>query len=127
MCIRDRVNKDGQVDEHESRQHVCTNNLVFRKKVYQLTKKIAAVANDFDNIVAIQIDNEFKCHVDQCFCESCKKLWPRWLKEKYGIIENLNKSWGTNLWLSLIHIFYSWFTSIFTICSHLLLRRVQPF
>lgn len=92
------VNKDGQVDEHGSRQHVCTNNLVFRKKVYQLTKKIAAVANDFDNIVAIQIDNEFKCHVDQCFCESCKKLWPRWLKEKYGIIENLNKSWGTNLW-----------------------------
>lgn len=92
------VNKDGQIDEHGSRQHVCTNNVIFRKKVYQLTKKIAEVVNEFDNIVAIQIDNEYKCHVDQCFCESCRKLWSRWLKEKYDTIDNLNECWGTNLW-----------------------------
>lgn len=92
------VNKQGEVEEHGSRQHVCTNNPIYRKKVYQLTRAIAQVAKQFDNIIAIQIDNEFKCHVDQCFCESCRKLWPQWLKQKYQAIEQLNDAWGTNLW-----------------------------
>ncbi|MDY1543656.1 beta-galactosidase [Lactiplantibacillus pentosus] len=92
------VNLRGETEEHGSRQHVCTNNLNYRRKAYQLARKIARVANDFDNIIAIQIDNEFKCHVDQCFCESCQRLWPQWLKEKYQTIERLNTVWGTNLW-----------------------------
>lgn len=92
------VNQDGQIDEHGSRQHVCTNNLIFRRKVYELVAQIAQVVNEFDNIIAIQLDNEFKCHVDRCYCSTCQKLWTRWLKEKYGKIENLNQSWGTGIW-----------------------------
>lgn len=92
------VNKDGQYEEHGSRQHICTNNIIFRKKVYQLTKRIAETAKKFDNVVAIQIDNEFKCHVDQCFCDTCQKTWHEWLKEKYRTIENLNLKLGTGIW-----------------------------
>lgn len=92
------VNINGIAEEHGSRQHVCTNNPIFRKKVYQLTDQIARVAAQFDNVIAIQIDNEFKCHVDQCFCETCQQLWPQWLRAKYQTIDALNASWGTNLW-----------------------------
>lgn len=92
------VNQDGQVDEHGSRQHVCTNNFQFRKKVYELVIQIAHVVNEFDNIIAIQLDNEFKCHVDRCYCKTCRNLWSRWLREKYGTIGNLNQSWGTGIW-----------------------------
>lgn len=92
------VEKDGQIEEHGSRQHICTNNLIFRKKVYELTFKIAEVIKKYSNVVAIQIDNEFKCHVDQCFCSNCQLLWHRWLREKYGTVDNLNEQLGTTIW-----------------------------
>lgn len=102
------VEKDGQVEEHGSRQHICTNNLIFRKKVYELTEKIAETAKKFDNVVAFQIDNEFKCHVDQCYCNTCRATWHKWLKEKYGSIENLNTKLGTGIWSET----YSTFDSV---------------
>lgn len=92
------VNVNGQAEEHGSRQHVCTNNPIFRRKVYQLTHEIAKVAAQFDNVIGIQIDNEFKCHVDQCFCPTCRQLWPRWLRAKYQTIDQLNAAWGTDIW-----------------------------
>lgn len=92
------VNADGVAEEHGSRQHVCTNNPIYRQKVYQLTHQIAQVANQFDNVIAIQMDNEFKCHVDQCFCPTCRQLWPRWLQAKYQTIDRLNAAWGTDIW-----------------------------
>ncbi len=92
------VNADGQVEAHGSRQHVCTNNPIFRRKVYQLTHQIARVAARFENVIGIQIDNEFKCHVDQCFCPTCRQLWPEWLRAKYQTIDRLNAAWGTAVW-----------------------------
>lgn len=92
------VNADGTVDEHGSRQHVCTNNPDFRRKVYELTYRIAQVARKHANVVAIQMDNEFKCHVDRCYCDVCARLWPRWLEATYGDVETMNAKWGTNIW-----------------------------
>lgn len=89
---------DGVRQTHGSRQHVCTNNPDFRRKSCELAKRIAQVAERHSNVVAIQIDNEFKCHVDLCFCESCAKLWPRWLEATYGSIRALNEAWGTAIW-----------------------------
>lgn len=92
------VNADGTVEEHGSRQHVCTNNPDFRRKVYELTYRIAQVVRKHDNVVAIQLDNEFKCHVDRCYCETCARLWPRWLKSTYSDVDTMNEKWGTNIW-----------------------------
>ncbi|MDE5640983.1 MAG: beta-galactosidase [Bifidobacterium castoris] len=94
-CVGDA---DGRVMRHGSRQHVCTNNPDYRRKAYQLTRRIGEVASRYPNVVAIQLDNEFKCHVDMCFCETCRRLWPQWLQSKYGDIETLNAAWGTGIW-----------------------------
>lgn len=94
-CI---VRADGVTQTHGSRQHVCTNNPDYRRKAYQLTRRIAEVASRHPNVVAIQLDNEFKCHVDLCFCETCRRMWPQWLQSRYGDIERLNALWGTNIW-----------------------------
>ncbi|WP_071130492.1 beta-galactosidase [Enterococcus timonensis] len=91
-------NTDGTVMVHGSRQHVCTNNEYFRKKAYQLTEKIGEFAQQYKNIVAIQLDNEFKCHVDLCFCDTCQKEWELWLQTEYREISNLNQAWGTKIW-----------------------------
>lgn len=94
-CLK---NSDGTVMTHGSRQHVCTNHPYFRQKAYELTKVIAKVAEEYDNVVAIQLDNEFKCHVDLCYCKACEKGWHQWLEDNYHHIDALNKAWGTAIW-----------------------------
>lgn len=91
-------NIDDTVMVHGSRQQVCTNNEYFRKKAYALTEKIGEIAEKYDNVIAIQLDNEFKCHVDLCFCDTCEKKWHEWLKNEYIEIENMNEAWGTKIW-----------------------------
>lgn len=49
-------------------------------------------------VIAWQLDNEFKCHVAECYCETCKKLWHEWLQKKYGTIDALNEAWGADIW-----------------------------
>ncbi|MGX7200167.1 beta-galactosidase [Enterococcus nangangensis] len=89
---------EGTTFQHGARQHVCTNNEYFQKRALLLTEKIAAVAKNYPNIIAIQIDNEFKAHTDLCGCERCQKQWHHWLKEHYQTIEKLNTAWGTAIW-----------------------------
>lgn len=94
-CIH---NRDGSVMVHGSRQHACTNNAYFRKKSYELTREIAKMATEFDHIIGIQLDNEFKCHVDLCYCDTCSSMWTNWLTEEYKEVSQLNKAWGTRIW-----------------------------
>lgn len=97
---KERLVRDmnGQYMEHGSRQHVCTNNTYFRDRAYLLTRQITNVVNEFPNVIGIQLDNEFKCHVDLCFCDTCVENWHSWLESQYGSIANLNDSWGTKIW-----------------------------
>lgn len=91
-------NQDGTVMVHGSRQHVCTNNPDFHRHAYRLTQKLVAFLNRYDNVVLLQLDNEFKCHVDLCYCDTCQKRWPQYLATQYQTVEWLNQSWGTSVW-----------------------------
>lgn len=92
------VNEAGQVMAHGSRQHVCLNNAVFRGYALQMTEKLVQAASQHDNVLGFQLDNEFKAHVDQCFCTSCREQWHTWLAAEYGDIDHLNEVWGTAVW-----------------------------
>lgn len=94
-CIH---NADGTVESHGSRQQACTNNPYYRNRAYLITYKLAQVLAKHPNVVAIQLDNEFKCHVDLCFCDECRKQWHDWLRLEYEDIATLNAKWGTNIW-----------------------------
>ncbi len=95
---RMHVDKNGTVMSHGARQHVCTNNGYFREKAAIITETLAKELGELPGIIAWQLDNEFKCHVGDCFCDTCKSEWHRWLKQKYETIENLNEAWGTHIW-----------------------------
>src|SRR5699024_6088776 len=88
------TNSNRETEEYGSRQHVCTNHLAFRQKIYQLTYEIGRVVNEYDNVILFQIDNEYKCHVDLCYCDTCTNLWKKWLKAHYKTIDSLNQKWG---------------------------------
>jgi beta-galactosidase len=92
------VDENGRIMGHGSRQHACTNNSYFRKRAAIITEHIAKAVGKLPGVIGWQIDNEFKAHVGECMCESCKNLWHEWLKHKYETVENLNNSWGTQIW-----------------------------
>ena len=82
---------------HGSRQHCCTNNSFFRERVRIIVKAIAEEIGNLDGLIGWQTDNEFKCHVAECMCETCKVEWHLWLEKKYGSISVLNNAWGTEV------------------------------
>lgn len=95
---RMHVDYNGRTMIHGSRQHICTNNSYFRKRAAIITEELAKAIGHLPGLVAWQLDNEFKCHVSECMCSTCKELWHWWLKERYGSIEKLNEEWGTHIW-----------------------------
>ncbi|WP_462409133.1 beta-galactosidase [Neobacillus sp. Marseille-QA0830] len=92
------VDNDGKVMGHGSRQHACTNHPYFRERAALITEQLAKAVGNMPGVIGWQLDNEFKCHVNQCMCETCKGLWHDWLSKRYGTIENLNDAWGTKIW-----------------------------
>lgn len=92
------INEFGQQMMHGARQHICTNNPVFRKLCELIIEKISISIGNHPAIIMWQLDNEFKAHVSECYCDNCKIQWHEWLEKEYGCIKNLNKNWGTRIW-----------------------------
>jgi beta-galactosidase len=94
-----RVDEKGIVQGFGSRRHYCYNNPVY----HQYTQKIVtAMVEHYRNnpaVAAWQIDNEFTCGDGMyCYCENCRQSFIRWLKNRYGSLDALNKAWGTVFW-----------------------------
>ena len=99
------VERDGRVMGHGSRQHACTNHSYFRERAALITEHIAQAVGNLPGVIGWQIDNEFKCHVSECMCATCKELWHQWLEERYGTVEQLNEAWGAQIWSEYYHSF----------------------
>ena len=72
---------------------------VYRAHIHRFVTAMANHFKDNPNVIGWQIDNEFgNSHIDLCHCSSCRRSFQKWLKEKYGSIDNLNARWGTAFW-----------------------------
>ncbi|WP_035166180.1 beta-galactosidase [Caloramator sp. ALD01] len=81
------------------RRMYCYNNETYREYTKRIVTELANHYKNEDSIIAWQIDNEFGHEgSDLCFCDTCKRGFRNYLKEKYGTVDNLNKSWGTVFW-----------------------------
>ncbi|MBS4207832.1 beta-galactosidase [Bacillus sp. FJAT-50079] len=103
----ERMYRDGhnQIMVHGSRQHICTNNRYFRERAAIITEQIAKSVGKLPGVIGWQLDNEFKCHVAECMCDTCNQLWHEWLEQRYGTIDALNEAWGTQIWSQLYQSF----------------------
>ena len=75
----------------------CLSSDIFLRYAWKITEEQAKVFANDPNVVGWQLDNEpgypFVCY-DPC----CEKKFRKWLKEKYGTIDALNKAWFTMMW-----------------------------
>jgi len=88
----------GQKFVHGARRHYCPNSLVYREFSNKINTRLAREFCKYPQIVAWQLDNEFSCHINSCYCEVCERTFRQFLKRIYGTIDRLNESWGTGLW-----------------------------
>ena len=96
VLLRDRY---GRKRSWGSRREYCANSADYQRLSEKIVRKMAEHYRDNKNVIGWQIDNEFGCHGStRCYCENCRKQFGEWLREKYGTIDNLNKTWGTVFW-----------------------------
>jgi beta-galactosidase len=90
------VGRDGLPTPIGIRGHRCLNSINFRKYAFRLADKMLERYSANRSIIGWQIDNELETNF--CMCDECAKLFRDYCQHKYGTLENLNLSWGTDVW-----------------------------
>ena len=92
------VTKDGKTMTHGSRQHYCPNSIDYRRKAKELVRRIAVRYHNHPALQMWHINNEYGCHVSECYCDQCSIAFREWLRRKYHSLDRLNESWSTSFW-----------------------------
>lgn len=97
-----RTDFNGIKRKFGGRHNSCPNSPAYRKYAAKLAGLLAKRYQDYENIVAWHISNEFG---GECYCENCEKAFRKWLKQRFGTIEEMNRVFYTAFWG---HTFYDW-------------------
>lgn len=84
------------------RVNFCPNSPDYRREIRNMCEALAEHYKDQKNIILWHLSNELE---DRCYCETCAAAYRKWLKEKYGTLEELNRTWNTMFWG---HEYTSW-------------------
>ena len=92
------VNADGITLWNGSRRHYCPHNPDYHMYATRIARKLAEHYKNHPSLTMWHVDNEYGCHVSECFCQNSAKAFREWLKNRYSTLEKLNSTWGTTFW-----------------------------
>lgn len=92
------VTADGVRLEVGARQGYCPSHAAFRSHAQALIVRLAKHYAQHPALRMWHINNEFGCHISECYCDLCAAKFRVWLQARYGQIEALNEAWGTAFW-----------------------------
>jgi beta-galactosidase len=87
------VGEDGLRTSYGSWGAVCLSSPLYRERVELAVERLAERFGAHPAVIGWQIDCEL--HSNACYCDRCRAGFQRWLAERYGSIEALNRAWGT--------------------------------
>lgn len=94
-----RIDEDGKVQCHGSRQHASHFSATFREHSRAITAAMAKHFCSNSHVIGWQTDNEFHCHFSQDHSPAAVAAFQEFLREKYGDnINALNAAWGARFW-----------------------------
>ena len=92
------VTKEGVTLYPGARQHYCPSSAAYRERAAELVRRIAGRYRDHPALAMWHVNNEYGCHVPECYCDASAAHFREWLKERYGELGKLNEAWGTAFW-----------------------------
>jgi beta-galactosidase len=81
-----------------SRQHYCPSNAAYKDRASELVRRIADRYKDHPALAMWHVNNEYGCHVAECYCDASAEHFREWLRVRYGDLDTLNEAWGTAFW-----------------------------
>lgn len=93
-----RVDGNGRVARHGSRQQADTCSPVYRAHSRRITEVMAKHFKGHPNLIGWQTDNELNTTVSESFSDSTAREFRLYLEQRYGTIAEVNRAWGTNFW-----------------------------
>lgn len=89
---------DGTVLWPGGRQHYCPSGPVYRSYAAGLVEALAARYASHPALAMWHINNEYGCHVPECFCDVSATAFREWLVQRYGDVDAVNDAWSTTFW-----------------------------
>lgn len=80
------------------RQQYCPSSPAYREAAAKLVRRLAERYRDHPALAMWHINNEYACHVSECFCDESARHFRAWLQQRYGSLDALNAAWGTAFW-----------------------------
>ncbi len=96
------VNAEGKRRTHGGRVNFCPTNPKYRELSVKLARKMAERYQNHPALLVWHIGNEYG---NYCYCDHCAAEFRKWLKARYGTIEELNRRWNMSFWG---HTVYDW-------------------
>ncbi len=92
------VVEDGTTRFPGGRQAWCPSSPVFRRYALALVDAVAERYGTHPAVELWHVSNELGCHNALCHCDESTLAFRRWLRERHGTIDELNRAWGTSFW-----------------------------
>jgi beta-galactosidase len=92
------VTQNGVVLHPGARQHYCPSSAAYKERAAELVRRIADRYKDHPALAMWHVNNEYGCHVAECYCDTSAEHFREWLRSRYGDLDALNETWGTAFW-----------------------------
>jgi beta-galactosidase len=92
------VTADGTTLWHGSRRHYCPHSPAYHEHVVALVTQLAKRYSAHPALKMWHVDNEYACHVTECFCDRSTAAFREWLQARYNSLDDLNCAWGAAFW-----------------------------
>ena len=90
-----RVNEKRERMLFGFRHNHCPSSGAYREKVRLMNMQLAARFDSHPGVQMWHISNELG---GDCHCPLCQEAFRKWLKNRYGTIDALNRAWNTTFW-----------------------------
>jgi beta-galactosidase len=89
------VHESGGRVQFGNRCHYCVNSPEFHAATRRIVSAMAERFGNNPHVIGWQLDNEYN---RVCYCDRCRSLFQRYLAEKFGSLDTLNRHWTTRYW-----------------------------
>ncbi len=92
------VTSEGVTMRPGSRRHYCPHAAAYREAAKRIVRALAEHFHGHPALALWHVDNEYACHIAECFCDQSTAAFRAWLEHRYGTLDALNVTWATTVW-----------------------------